>query len=463
MKTLRTQLSACFALVVLISVALVSLVSNLCISRQFEQYVVQQQKSTADDLAGGLVFPYDLASGSWNEEYIHGLGMYALNDGYMLKLFDADGEVVWDAENHDMTLCHQIMEGISLRLESSRAEGGGDLVTQSYELHRDGAVIGRAEIRYYAPYYTNENAFRFLDSLNSILVGVGLFSLLGAAAAGLLLARHISVPIARATQITGRIAQGDYAVRVTAPSRTREVRELTESVNHMAEVLQRQEMLRRQLSTDVAHELRTPLSNVSAHLEMMREGVWEPSPERLDRCYEEIGRISRLVSDLERLHDAERCEESLTLGEVDLYALSQAAARDFEADFAARGLTCEVSGERCVVPGDERRLRQVLVNLLSNAVKYTGEGGHICIRVEGSAESALLRVEDDGNGIPEEEQALVFERFYRTDRSRSRKTGGVGIGLSIVKAIVQAHGGTVCARSREGGGSCFLVSLPRKR
>ena len=109
MKKLRTQLSAGFALIVLVTVFLVSLVSNLCVSRQFEQYIAQQQKSTSDDLAAGLTLQYDPESDTWNLDDIHGYGMYALNDGYDLKIYDAKGGIVWDAENHDMTLCHQIM------------------------------------------------------------------------------------------------------------------------------------------------------------------------------------------------------------------------------------------------------------------------------------------------------------------------------------------------------------------
>lgn len=152
MKKLRTQLSAGFALIVLVTVFLVSLVSNLCVSRQFEQYIAQQQKSTSDDLAAGVTLQYDPESDTWNLDDIHGYGMYALNDGYDLKIYDAKGGIVWDAENHDMTLCHQIMEDISLRMAEKKPELEGDFVTFQYELTQSRTVIGRAEISYYSPY-----------------------------------------------------------------------------------------------------------------------------------------------------------------------------------------------------------------------------------------------------------------------------------------------------------------------
>lgn len=461
MRKLRTQLSTGFAVIVLVTVALVSLVSNVCISRQFERYIAGQQKSASDDLAGGLVYQYDPESGIWNLDYIHGFGMYALNDGYILKLYDVRGDVVWDAENHDMTLCHQIMEDISLRMEEKRPELEGEFVTHSYVLSRDGAVIGRADISYYSPYYFTENAFHFLDALNTILLAVGLVSLLGAALAGMLLAGRIAAPIVRTTQITREISGGNYGIRSDSPSRTLEVNELAGAVNHMAEALEQQENMRKQLTTDIAHELRTPLANVSAHLEALAEGVWESTPERLQRCYDEIQRMSQLVSDLERLRQIESENLSLEKAPVDLYAMAQSEAAAFEAEMSAKGLHCTVTGTACVVPGDERRLRQVAANLLSNAVKYTGDGGHILLTVEDTPGRGILTVEDDGIGIPEADQALIFERFYRTDRSRSRKTGGVGIGLTIAKAIVKAHGGEIFAESREGEGSRFTVSLPK--
>ena len=461
MRKLRTQLSAGFALIVLVTVCLVSLVSNLCISRQFERYIAQQQQNASDELAAGLTAQYDRDSGAWNLDYIHGFGMYALNDGYILKLYDARGEVVWDAENHDMTLCHQIMTDISLRMEERRPDLEGSFVTHQYELTQAGTPVGRAEISYYSPYYFNENAFRFLDALNAILLAVGALSLLGAALAGAVLARRIAAPIDKTTQITREISEGNYGIRFVSQSRIRELNELTGAVNHMAQALETQEDMRRRLTTDVAHELRTPLANVSAQLEAILEGVWEPSPERLQSCYQELGRLSRLVSDLERLREAESGALKLERTQVDLYALARTAAAAFEAELSAKDLRCTVTGSPSIVCGDEKRLYQVAANLLSNAVKYTGEGGHIRLDVQDAPDWGVLTVEDDGIGIPEAEQALVFERFYRTDRSRSRRTGGVGVGLTIVKTIVDAHGGEVSASTREGGGSRFTVRLPK--
>lgn len=460
-QKLSTQLAAGFALIVLITISVISLTANLCISRQFEKYIEAQQKSISDDIASGLSHQYNADSGTWNLDYIHGYGMYALGDGYIVKVCDSSGQMVWDAENHDMTLCHQVMENISLRMEQERPELEGDFVTHSYDLEQGGAIVGTAEISYYSPYYFNENDFQFLTSLNRILVIIGVLSVAGAMAAGIILARRIAAPISKTTYITKEISEGNYGIQFETVVKTRELSELTQAVNQMASSLARQEALRRRLTTDVAHELRTPLANVSSHLELMQEGVWEPTPERLQSCYDEISRITQLVSDLERLRQVESQNPTLEQESVDLLELARSVCTGFEAELKAKNLTCTVEGETAVVRGDESRLRQVMTNLMSNAVKYSHEGGAIHVYTDCDAESGKLVVEDEGIGIPEEELPLIFERFYRTDRSRSRKTGGAGIGLTIAKSIVQAHGGSVTAQSGKGRGSRFTVVLPR--
>lgn len=460
-RKISTQLAAGFAFIVLITVAVISITANGLISHQFEQYVAQQRKMSSEQLAQSLSFQYHAEDGTWNVDYIHGLGMYALKDGYLIRLSDAEGQVIWDAENHDMTLCHQIMQDIRTRMSQHRPDLDGNFTTYRYDLKQNDEVIGYLDVSYYSPYYLNESDFRFLDSLNRILLVVGICAATAAAAAGTVLAKSLSVPLLKVTEITRKISDGDYGARLeTENGQTQEIAALSGAVNHMAESLERQETLRRRLTSDVAHELRTPVANVSLNLEMMLDEVWEPTKDRLQSCYEELGRISGIISDLEKLRQMEAENMNLELEPVNLLELAQAVETAFEPDLKKKKLTCEVSGEAAAVMGDQRRLHQVIFNLVSNAVKYSTEGGSIQIRVKHEKHKAVLIVEDQGIGMAEEELPLIFERFYRTDLSRSRKTGGAGIGLAIVKAIVQAHQGTVTVTSKVGCGSRFTVTLP---
>jgi len=249
-------------------------------------------------------------------------------------------------------------------------------------------------------------------------------------------------------------------MRIDSKVTTRELYELTHAVNQMAESLEKQEKIRKRITLDVAHELRTPLANISSHLEAIIEGVWEPTTERLQSCYDEVQRITALVSDLERLRQAESENLKLHKTQVNLLELSQTVISNFEADINAKELSCFANGEPVIILADKTRIQQVITNLISNAIKYSYTGGKIRVIIKRENMTGVIIVQDEGIGIPENELKLVFERFYRTDKSRNRKTGGAGIGLTIVKSIVEAHGGQISVKSKEGNGSSFIVALP---
>lgn len=459
---LRTMIAVRFALLVLTVVFLISIASNILISRQFEKYIEEQQGSQAKELAQNISYQYRHTTDGWNLDYIHGLGMYALDEGYIIKLYDADGNVLWDAEDHDMTLCHEMMDTITIRMQENRPDLDGDFVTHRFDLEQNHEVIGFLDVSYYSPYSLSENEFQFITALNQILLTVGMVSLLGAVIMGLILAGSITEPIVKTVEITKQISEGDYSIRFKGGVKTRELLGLAQAINQMAESLEKQEILRKRLTSDVAHELRTPIANVSSYLEAIMEGVWEPTPKRLQSCYDELDRISRLVSDLERLQQVENENLSLQKAEVDLLELARAVVRNFEAQIAEKKLRCTVDGTHTAALADHSRIQQVLMNLVSNAIKYSNENGSVLIGIADRGDTAVIWVEDDGIGIAKEEQSLIFERFYRTDQSRNRKTGGAGIGLAIVKNIVQAHGGKILVESEEGRGSRFTVVLPKK-
>lgn len=157
--SLRTTIAIQYAFVVLIVVFLISIVSNFLISRQFENYVEEQQNEKAEDMALNLSHQYDAMSGGWNLDYVHGLGMYALNEGYILKLSDEKQDILWDAQNHDMTLCSRMMESISSQMQQKYPGFDGKFVTHRYDLKQGNQVVGYLDVSYYSPYYLNENEF----------------------------------------------------------------------------------------------------------------------------------------------------------------------------------------------------------------------------------------------------------------------------------------------------------------
>lgn len=295
------------------------------------------------------------------------------------------------------------------------------------------------------------------------LAVVGIISIVFAAIAGIILAGKISVPVKAATIAAKDIAQGNYNNRINTDICTMELSELGNAVNHMAESLDNQEMLRRRLTSDVAHELRTPVANVSSNIEAIIEGALEPTNERLSSCYNELERITGIITELEKLRQIEGENMILHIGHVDIYELAKEVKLIFENEMSKKNIRCDIIGEHIDVCVDKDKMSQVLNNLISNAVKYTDNYGNIQITVIQENENVVITVEDNGCGIDDNDIQYIFERFYRTDKSRNRSTGGAGIGLTITRAIVQLHGGTIHVESKKGVGSLFKVTIPANK
>ena len=295
------------------------------------------------------------------------------------------------------------------------------------------------------------------------LAVVGIISIVFAAIAGIILAGKISVPVKAATRAAKDIARGNYNNRINTDICTMELSELGNAVNHMAESLDNQEMLRRRLTSDVAHELRTPVANVSSNIEAIIEGVLEPTNERLSSCYNELERITGIITELEKLRQIEGENMILHIGHVDIYELAKEVKLIFENEMSKKNIRCDIIGEHIDVCVDKDKMSQVLNNLISNAVKYTDNYGNIQITVIQENENVVITVEDNGCGIDDNDIQYIFERFYRTDKSRNRSTGGAGIGLTITRAIVQLHGGTIHVESKKGVCSLFKVTIPANK
>ncbi len=461
-QSLKTQLSTTILVIVLITIAVVSFLANIFINRQFTSYVSRQQNLEAQIITSTLSQQYMEFTDQWNTDFVHATGMYALYEGYIVKVYDKQGAIIWDAQSHDMRLCHQIMNEISNRMKIEYPGLNGEFSATDYPLVKNGKTIGKVSISTFGPFFLNENDFQFIHSLNRILISVGLVALVVSVLVGHLLAKRISRPILKTVEITRQIADGNYGVRLEEESNTKELGLLEGSINHLAVSLETLEKLRKQLTEDVAHELRTPITILGSYLEAMTEGVWEATPERLESCSEEVGRIGKLVGDLERLAKLEGENLKLHKERVNLHLMIEKTIQSFGAELESKELEVILQGEHYELLADPDRLKQVVVNLLSNAIKYSAKGARIQFNIYETRDIVGFRIKDTGIGIPEQEQPYIFERFYRADKSRNRATGGTGIGLTIVKSIVEAHGGKVSVHSVLNEGTEFTVVLPKE-
>jgi two-component system sensor histidine kinase BaeS len=304
---------------------------------------------------------------------------------------------------------------------------------------------------------TEDAAAMFQSSVTEIVAVAAIVAGVVALGVGMLLARRIARPIERLADAAQRTAEGD--LRATAPVEgPAEVRALANSFNVMVDRLAEQDAVRREFVVNASHELRTPLTNLQGYLEALRDGVLPPDPATFDSLREEVDRLTRLASSLDALagaDDGRPMPEDLDLGALVQNGLDLAAP-----SFARRSITVAAAIERgLVVHARADELAQVVSNLLQNAVRYTPAGGDVHVSVAREDGHAQVRVANRGSEIPAEDLPRVWERFFRVERSRDRSSGGAGIGLAIVKRLVEEAGGRVGASS-EAGLTTFWFSLP---
>ena len=302
----------------------------------------------------------------------------------------------------------------------------------------------------------------FLNAFRNSLWFAALAAILVAVVLGLVFSRIVASPIKKLTSSAKSVANGDLSQRVRHKSRD-EVGELSAAFNSMAEQLETKERNRRQLLADIAHELRTPLSIVQGNLEAWLDGVITPTPEHIATAYDEVILLTRLITDLRELSLAEAGQLKLSQSSVSLNDVVSTEISSF--DIRAKEKQVSISSEDLSsLPTafiDRDRIRQVLHNLLDNALRFTPAGGTITIEASSNSNGWItVDVSDTGTGISPEDLPYIFNHFYKADKSRHRGHGGSGIGLALVKLLVEAHGGKVWVESEAGKGSTFYFTLP---
>lgn len=295
--------------------------------------------------------------------------------------------------------------------------------------------------------------------IRRILIALAIGSLL-AAAATLLLSRPLVGRVSDLATVVRAVEAGDLAARAAVRGRD-ELAELARAFNALTEARARSEELRRQLLSDVSHELRTPLTNILGSLEAMEDGIVALNHAELAKVHGEAMLLVRLVDDLRDVALADAGALTLHLASVDISGLAEAAAAAFPAAPGRASIQVHVPAVPVLLRADAGRLGQVLRNLLENARAHADPASSITVEVREDVDSVTMAVHNHGPAIPSEHLSRIWERFYRVDRSRSRSTGGMGLGLAVVRRLVEAHGGSVRVASDAALGTRFEVRLPR--
>ena len=464
MKSLRRKLVLSVSALLLLSIGALSLIFNYSIDGLFEEYAYYQQEQQVKQIVEQINAQYLPSVASYNMAGLEVIGNAALQSGIMVHVQTINKELDWDISTHKSQECQLMLQHTEENMHSRYPNFQGGLEQKEYDLFYQGVQVGYLTLGFYGPYSFNESELRLLNSLNGLIIGLGIVFLLAAIGLGSYIATRLTKPIRTVVKVTQKIAEGDYGTQITEQFHTSEVVTLIQAVNEMSVALRRKDQQKRQLTADVAHELRTPLSNLQSHMEAIIDEVWEPTPELFQSCHDEILRLTNIVNQLQELNQLEDGKIELNKSTFTVGELLDGLVRDFSMTAKEKGivLMSDAPEPSANLSADLCRLKQCMINLIANAIHASADGGVIMLAHRSQKDADYLAVVDHGKGIPSEELPQIFERFYRVDKSRNQKTGGMGIGLSITKAIVEAHQGKIEVTSALGAGTTFTIILPKQ-
>lgn len=472
MNRLRTRLVLLILGGSLFSIALVSTITNVTLLKNFDVYMRNEQGNRLDEVIKLVEGSYNLNSG-WTQQAIDNIKASPLINNFDIEIRDESNNTIFTyyMENTMIQMHNEMMSrmghGMMHRGKYSMMDNqlrGENYAIEEYDLlSNTKESVGTIIIGYVGPFIVSERDIEFTRGINMSIFYGAVVSVIAAILLGIYSSKIFSIPILKITEAANDIRKGKLDTKVEINNKIVELNDLSKSINHLSKSLSDQELLRKRLTADVSHELRTPLTVLQSHIEAISDGIWEPTKEKLDICKNEVNRLIKLVEELKHLTDIENHELNL---EIKKYSLSKdlnEIVESFRYQFQENGIKLNANvNENIQIYGDKDKIMQAIVNLLSNALKFTSAGGIVNIELIENKEQVHITIEDTGIGIDKQDIPYIFERFYRSDISRNRKTGGTGIGLAITKTLIEAHEGKITVKSKANEGTKFKIVLPKE-
>lgn len=452
LKTLRAKILFYFLLVSLTGVLIVSFSVQWGFEASFNHYINENRAERINQLVKALELEYK-ESGTFTGERVSPL-LYeqGRSESLFYKIYNPNDILLLDST---------FAGGIIDSSEMERNPNRDDSWQTSIELIKlNGKTIGKMKVFYPKGFIDSE--YVFLQTINKyISIAVGITVVL-ALLASMLFSKRLTAGMNSMSAAVEELTIHKKDVRVPLDNLSQEMRQLGIAFNDLAISLEKEEKLRKEFTGDLAHELRTPLATLRSQIEAFQDGIWEPTPARLQQSHNELMRLVRLVNELEKLLAAENPQIRLDKTELEIGGILTAIKEFQIPSFKQKGVDLHAvpASEKYFFKGDPDKVTQILTNVINNALKYTPEGGTVTISAINENEMAGFRIQDEGIGIASHDLPHIFERFYRGDKSRDRKTGGVGVGLSIVKALVEAHKGKITVESELNKGTTFSILFP---
>ena len=459
-KSLNFKVIVPSIVIIIIVTLLTVVISKFYFDKKFGDYIMIKNQNTVQNILMELSEQY--SDNEWNYKNIEKITYNSLDKGIIVALYDKEDKEIMNIEKNSKDKCNRIMNFIKSSMEGKYGSTTSQFEPVYYPLIKSGEKIGEVRVKFYGPIFYMQNELVFLDIVNKIILGIGVLLILASTIMGFIISRSITRPINKLMTKAKYISKGEYDKKIEINTDILEINDLINSINNLSQSIKEQENIRKRLTGDISHELKTPLTNIQSHLEAMIDGIWEPTEERLLSVKEEAERLSSLVSDMQKLNKYDESSIKLKKDNVNISDIICFVIFQFSNLAKSKNIKIEYEKKNINLYCDKDKITQALVNILSNAIRYSNEGNTIFIEERLKDNKVIISIEDQGIGISEEDLKYVFERFYRADKSRTRATGGTGIGLTIVKSIVSSHGGEVKLESKLGEGSKFTIILPKE-
>jgi signal transduction histidine kinase len=445
MRSITTKLILAFLLVSLISIITMVVLTRFSTRREFDKFVFNQYEAELVD---------NLAAYHQNNESWDGVDLVPI--GRMPNQFGPAGQP-------SANFCVTDLDGVVVR--GSFTHNVGDVVSVETLENATPLQAGEKTVGYLLierpPDRRDPMQDEFSKRIDFSLLATGIGTIIMAFLFGTVISQTITKPIRELTSATHAMTDGKLGQQVTVHSRD-EIGELAQSFNKMNDDLAHSFNLRKQMTADIAHELRTPLSLIIGHAEGVHDGVLQPTRENFEIIREEAERLEKLVNDLRTLSLADAGELSLDLQPLDINKLLNDIKTRYIVPFNQKRVTLDLKPDPGILKAalDPVRFSQVLMNILDNALRYTPEGGRVLISTTKMDDQIQIIIQDNGEGVTSEEASHLFDRFYRADESRTRDDGGSGLGLAIARSIVEMHRGKIRAESEKNQGLKIIIQLP---
>ncbi|MGU8553126.1 sensor histidine kinase [Clostridium perfringens] len=459
-KSLNFKVIVPSIVIIIIVTLLTVVISKFYFDKKFGDYIMIKNQNTVQNILMELSEQY--SDNEWNYKNIEKITYNSLDKGIIVALYDKEDKEIMNIEKNSKDKCNRIMNFIKSSMEGKYGSTTSQFEPVYYPLIKSGEKIGEVRVKFYGPIFYMQNELVFLDIVNKIILGIGVLLILASTIMGFIISRSITRPINKLMTKAKYISKGEYDKKIEINTDILEINDLINSINNLSQSIKEQENIRKRLTGDISHELKTPLTNIQSHLEAMIDGIWEPTEERLLSVKEEAERLSSLVSDMQKLNKYDESSIKLKKDNVNISDIICFVIFQFSNLAKSKNIKIEYEKKNINLYCDKDKITQALVNILSNAIRYSNEGSTIFIEERLKDNKVIISIEDQGIGISEEDLKYVFERFYRADKSRTRATGGTGIGLTIVKSIVSSHGGEFKLESKLGEGSKFTIILPKE-